>query len=42
VLFAPIVKQNRVYTFTGGKVAIANKKFSTLKNDYCLTFDKNA
>ena len=31
------IEQNKVYTFAGGQVKIANKKFTSIKNDYCLT-----
>ena len=31
------VQQDKVYTITGGQVKMANKKFSAIKNDYCLT-----
>lgn len=27
-----------MYTFAGGDVKLANKKFTAIKNDYCLTF----
>ena len=27
---------------SGGQVKMANKKFTTIKNDYCLTFDEGA
>jgi len=26
----------------GGTVKIANSRFTSIKNDYCLTFDRNA
>ena len=32
------VQLNKVYTFAGGDVKLANKKFTAIKNDYCLTF----
>ena len=32
------MQQNKVYTFAGGDVKLANKKFTAIKNDYCLTF----
>ena len=35
--FDEYVHQNKVYTIAGGQVKIANKKFSSIKNDYCLT-----
>ena len=31
------VEQDKVYKIAGGQVKIANKKFSSIKNDYCLT-----
>ncbi len=30
---------DQVYTFSGGQVKLANKKYTSIKNDYCLTFD---
>ena len=36
------VQQGKVYTISGGMVKIANKKFTSIKNDYCLTLDKLA
>ena len=36
------VQQEKVYTISGGMVKIANKKFTSIKNDYCLTLDKLA
>lgn len=37
--FAPILKENKVYLFANGQVKLANKKFTSIKTDYCLTFD---
>lgn len=34
--------ENKVYLFANGQVKLANKKFTSIKNDYCLTFDQNA
>lgn len=34
----PKVEENKVYIFANGKVGLANKKFSSIKNDYSLTF----
>ena len=36
-----IIQENKVYTFSGGKISLANKKFTSIKNDYCITFDLN-
>lgn len=40
--FSPILKENKIYLFANGFVKLANKKFTSIKNDYCLTFDQNA
>ncbi len=37
-----MLKENKVYLFSNGQVKLANKKFTSIKNDYCLTFDQNA
>lgn len=37
-----MIKENKVYLFSNGSVRIANKKFTSIKNDYCLNFDQNA
>lgn len=28
-----------MYTFAGGQIKLANKKFTSITNDYCITFD---
>jgi replication factor A1 len=40
--FAPLLKENKVFLFANGSVKLANKKYTSIKNDYCLTFDQNA
>lgn len=40
--FTPILKENGVYLFSNGSVKMANKRFTSAKNDFCLTFDQNA
>jgi replication factor A1 len=37
--YGSILKENKVYLFSNGQVRIANKKFTSIKNDYCLIFD---
>lgn len=37
--FGQMIKENKVYLFANGQVKLANKKFTSIKNDYCLTFD---
>lgn len=34
-----MLEQGKVYTFSGGQVKLANKRFTSIKNDYCLTLD---
>ena len=41
-LFDQTIQKDKVYSFQGGRVGIANKKFTTVPNDFCLTFDKNS
>ena len=37
-----VLQENKVYLFSNGNVKLANKKFTSIKNDYCLNFDNNA
>lgn len=37
-----LIEQDIVYTFSGGLVKLANKRFTSIKNDYCLTFSNEA
>ena len=32
------IEENKVYIFANGQVKLANKKYTSIKNDYCLTF----
>lgn len=36
--FEPMIQQDKVYVFCKGTVKVANQKFTSIKNDYCLTF----
>jgi len=38
--FFPQIQENKVYLFSNGYVKLANKRFTSIKNDYCLNFDK--
>jgi len=40
--FHPLVEPEGVYYFSNGKLKIANKKFTSIKNDYEVTFDDRA
>lgn len=31
-----------MFLFANGSVKLANKRFTSIKNDYCLTFDQSA
>lgn len=41
-LFNTILEYDGVYTFSNGLVKLANKRFTSIKNDHCLTFSKDA
>ena len=41
-LFDPRLHENKVYLFSNGCVKMANKKFTSIKNDFCIVFEKNA
>ena len=36
------LEENKVYTFANGKVTIANQKFTSIKNEFSIVFDKNS
>ena len=39
--FDSVLKENSVYTFTNGQIKMANQRFSSIRNDFSLVFDKN-
>ena len=41
-VFDSILEQEGVYTFSNGLVKLANKRFTSIANDYCLTFSKDS
>jgi len=41
-MFGEILEENKVYLFSNGSVKMANKKFTSVKNDFCIIFDKNS
>jgi len=40
--FEPLLQEGRVYTFSGGRLKLAKKEYTSIKNDYEITFDRNA
>lgn len=40
--FEHIIQEGRVYLFSNGVVKMANRKFTSIKNDFCINFDKGA
>lgn len=36
------IAEGKVYTYSNGTVKIANKKFSSIKNEFTIIFEKNA
>ena len=41
-IFDPKIHENKVYLFSNGCVKMANKRFTSIKNDFCLVLEKNA
>ncbi len=39
--FDEVMKQGRVYLISGGQIKMANKKFTSIPNDHCISFDRN-
>lgn len=37
-----VLEYDGVYTFSNGSVKLANKRFTSIKNDFCLTFSKDS
>ena len=37
-----MLQDNHVYLMANGFIKLANKKFTSIKNDHCITFDQNA
>ena len=42
VLMNEVLEYDGVYTFSNGSVKLANKRFTSIKNDFCLTFSKDS
>lgn len=40
--FEPMLQEGKVYSFSNGTVKIANQRFTSIKNDFCLVFDRQA
>lgn len=40
--FDPILKVGNIYLCSGGTVKLANQRFATVRNDFCIVFDNNA
>ena len=41
-IFEPRLEENKVYTFSNAAVKMANKRFTSVKNDFCIIFEKEA
>lgn len=37
-----LLKENKVYLFSNGTVKMANQKYTSIKNDFCIVFDRNS
>ena len=36
------IHKDRVYLMSGGTVKMANQRFTSIRNDFCITFDQHA
>jgi len=41
-IFEHKIQENKVFLFSNGVVKMANKRFTSIKNDFCIVFEKNA
>lgn len=41
-IFEPRLEENKVYQFSNAAVKMANKRFTSVKNDFCIVFEKEA
>lgn len=39
--FFPLLQEQKVYTISGGKLKIANRQYTSIKNNYEITFDRS-
>lgn len=42
IKYSATLQTNKVYIFSNGSVKMANKRFTSIKNDFSLTFDLRA
>lgn len=40
--FAPLITENKVYLFSDGNIKLANKKYTSVMNDFAITFEEHA
>jgi len=40
--YEPILDEGAVYTFSNGTIKAANKKFTSIPNDFCINFGTDA
>ncbi len=40
--WADELHEGKVYIFSNGSVKIANQKYTSVKNDYCIVFDRDS
>lgn len=40
--FRDVIATDKVYTFSNGQVKLANKRFTSIPNDFCVTMDQHA
>lgn len=40
--FDTILQKNKVFLFSNGSIKMANKRYTSVRNDFCIVFEKNS
>jgi len=40
--FSKLIQENNVYLFSDGNIKLANKKYTSVQNDFAITFEEHA
>ena len=40
--FDQVLIKNKVFLFSNGQIKMANKKFTSVRNDFCIVFEKHS
>lgn len=40
--FAPLIQEGKIYLFSDGNIKLANKKYTSVLNDFAITFEEHS